>query len=187
MLQTALRLACLVALIAVAACNHIDLAQQPPIRSSPGPYALRANDQIRIQVYNEPTITGDYTVDSAGFVSVPLAGRVKASGLTTAQLERALTTQLNNGMLKDARVNVQVANYSPFYIRGEIKKPGEFPYRPGLTVGDAVALAGGYTYRADESKVYVRPARAAGEVIRLLETDVPVSPGDNIRVPERFF
>ena len=78
-------------------------------------------------------------------------------------------------MLKDARVNVQVANYSPFYIRGEVKKAGEFPYRPGMTVSDAVALAGGYTYRADESKVYVRSARAAGEIMRLLETDIPVS------------
>jgi polysaccharide export outer membrane protein len=187
MLQTAVRLACLAALMAVAACNHIDLAEQPPARSSLGPYALRANDQIRIQVYNEPTITGDYTVDGAGFVSVPLAGQVKASGLTTTQLERALTAKLNNGMLKDARVNVQVANYSPFYIRGEVKKAGEFPYRPGMTVSDAVALAGGYTYRADESKVYVRSARAAGEIMRLLETDIPVSPGDNIRIPERLF
>jgi polysaccharide export outer membrane protein len=79
-----------------------------------------------------------------------------------------------------------VTTYAPFYIRGEVKKPGEFPYKPGLTIGDAVALAGGYTYRADESRVYVRPSQAASEATRSLDTDLPVSPGDNIRIPERF-
>jgi polysaccharide biosynthesis/export protein len=157
-----------------------------PLRAPAGPYTVRTNDQLRIQVYNEPSITGDYVVDSAGFVSVPAAGRVKASGLTVEQLERKVTAQLNSGILKDARVSIQITSYSAFYIRGEVKKPGEFPYKPGLTVGDAVALAGGYTYRADESKAYVRPAQAAGEVTRSLDSDPPISPGDNIRIPERF-
>lgn len=157
-----------------------------PMRNPAGPYTVRTNDQLRIQVYNEPTISGDYVVDGSGFLSVPVAGRVRAGGLTVDQLERKVTAQLNSGILKDARVSIQITTYAPFYIRGEVKKPGEFPYKPGMTVGDAVALAGGYTYRADESKAYVRPVDAAAEVVRSLGTDQPVSPGDNIRIPERF-
>jgi polysaccharide export outer membrane protein len=150
------------------------------------PYLLRPSDQVRVQVYGETNVTGDYTVDGEGYISVPLAGRVKAAGATTQQLERSIASRLNRGMLKDAGVNVQVSSYSPFYIRGEVKKPGEFPYRPGLTVADAVALAGGYTYRADESRIYVRPAGGTGERELTRNDAASVSPGDNIRVPERF-
>lgn len=197
--RLAILVACVGGLLAIAGCGSNgtsglvsysqegELAQaRVPMRSSAGPYSVRTNDQLRVQVYNEPTITGDYVVDGTGFLSVPVAGRIKAAGLTVEQLERKVTAQLNSGILKDARVSIQITSYSPFYIRGEVKKPGEFPYKPGLTVGDAVALAGGYTYRADESKVYVRPADAAAEVARSLGTDPPVSPGDNIRIPERF-
>jgi polysaccharide export outer membrane protein len=155
---------------------------------SAGPYVLGPNDQLRIQVYDEATISGDYTIDGAGFLAIPVAGRVRAMGLTSAQLERQIAAKLNSGgMLKDARVTVQISGYAPFYIRGEVKKPGEFPYKPGLTVGDAIALAGGYTYRADESKAYVRAAGKGVEVTRTLHVDPPVAPGDNIRIPERFF
>ena len=150
------------------------------------PYTLRTNDQLRVQVYNEPTITGEYTVDGNGTLSIPGAGRIKAAGLTAPQLERSLTQKLNGGILKDARVNRQVLTYAPFYILGEVKKPGEFPYKPGMSVADAVALAGGYTYRADESKVLVRHSDAAAEVMHRLDANPPVSPGDNIRIPERF-
>lgn len=158
-----------------------------PVRGPLGSYVLGPNDQLRVQVYNEPTITGDYVVDGAGFLAIPVAGRVRASGLTTEQLERRITAKLNGGILKDARVTVQVGTYAPFYIRGEVKKPGEFPYKPGLTLGDAVALAGGYTYRADESKAYVRSSGAGSETARQLTIDPPIQPGDNIRIPERFF
>jgi polysaccharide export outer membrane protein len=203
MRQALLRLALLLifagGLLSICGCSHdvtsaaISYSQEGeiaraelPLRQVPGPYALRTNDQLHVQVYNEPTITGDYVVDSTGYLSIPIAGRVKAAGLTAAQLEHRLTAKLNGGILKDARVNVQITNYAPFYILGEVKKPGEFPYRPGLTVGDAVALAGGYTYRADEDKVYVRPAGAVAEIERSLNADPSVSPGDNIRIPERF-
>lgn len=183
-----------VVIAAVAGCSsgptsHMQSPEnaqvQLPKRSSTGPYPLGTNDQLRVQVYNEPTITGDYVVDGAGFLSIPVAGRIKAAGLTTEQLERRLTAKLNSGILKDARVTIQISNYAPFYIRGEVKKPGEFPYKPGLTLGDAVAMAGGYTYRADESRAYVRPSGGT-EITRPLNVDPPIAPGDNIRIPERF-
>jgi polysaccharide biosynthesis/export protein len=205
MLQKILWVACLGVAITLGACSgngsgvvpasyqSSDLQgeqalAQARVRATTASYTLRPNDQLRIQVYNEPTISGDYQVDGAGSLSIPLAGHVKAIGLTPTELERTITMRLNkSGMLKDAHVNVQVANYAPFYIHGEVKRPGEFAYKPGLTVLDAVALAGGYTYRADESRVFVRSAGAAGEIVRSLDANVPVAPGANIRIPERFF
>jgi polysaccharide export outer membrane protein len=156
-------------------------------RMSYGAYALRPSDQLRVQVYDDPNITGDYQVDSGGFVSIPLAGRIKASGLTTAQLERVLIQRLSDGVLKKPNVTVQLTSYGPIYVHGEVKRGGEFPYRPGLTVRDAIALAGGYTYRADETTAYVTRAGTPYEREQALAHSVRIFPGDNIRIPERFF
>jgi protein involved in polysaccharide export with SLBB domain len=206
MLQAILRAAGLVALVSLCGCSDINSTAVEPSaakKTSGAPTALRAlvqtpragnvyaiktNDQLRIQVYNEPTITGDYQIDGAGFLSIPLAGHVKAAGLTRAQLEDTIANRLNkSGVLNGAHVNVQITSYGPFYIRGEVKHPGEFPYKPGLTVLDAVALAGGYTYRADETSVFVRSPSAPDETVYSLNANVPVTPGDNLRIPERWF
>jgi polysaccharide export outer membrane protein len=156
-------------------------------RTSYGAYAIRPSDQLRIQVYDDQNITGEYLVDSAGYVSIPLAGRVKASGLTPPQLERAIIAKLASGVLKKPDVTVQVLGYGPVYVHGEVKRGGEFPYRPGLTIMDAVALAGGYTYRADETAAFVTRAGSRIERGYALESTVRIYPGDNIRIPERFF
>lgn len=185
--------------VGLAGCNDysdpssvvgMQLASTHVVRAAsvgPRTYVLRPNDQVRVQVYNEPNATGVYTIDGGGYVSVPLAGRIHAAGLTPGELERAITKHVDGSILKDPHVNVQVATYGPIYIRGEVKQPGQFPYAPGLTIGDAVALAGGYTYRADESVAYVRSSASPLETARPLRVDVPVAPGDNIRIPERFF
>jgi protein involved in polysaccharide export with SLBB domain len=150
-------------------------------------YVLGPSDRVRLKVYGEQDITGDYEVDTNGYISVPLAGRVKAAGLTTRQLEKAVASALSKGLLRDPRVNAEVATYRPFFILGEVKKAGEYPYKAGLTVLDAVASAGGYTYRANESKVVIRRAGSNVEETVALDAPVPVFPGDNIRVPERYF
>lgn len=150
-------------------------------------YVLGPSDRVRLRVYGESDITGDYEVDTAGYISVPLAGRVKAAGLTTRQLERSVAAALSRGLLKDPRVNIEIANYRPFFILGEVKRAGEYPYKSGLTVLDAVASAGGYTYRANENKVVIRRAGSRIEETLSLDAPVLVFPGDNIRVPERYF
>ena len=156
-------------------------------RTSYGAHVIRPSDQLRVQVYDDQNITGEYQVDAGGYISIPLAGRVKASGLTPPQLERAIAVKLSNGVLKKPDVAVQILAYGPIYVHGEVKRAGEFPYKPGLTVMDAVALAGGYTYRADESAAFV--TRAGSDVERSygLNGSVRIYPGDNIRIPERFF
>src|SRR6185312_628516 len=186
--------------LALAGCNTIAAEAPPPgiaaaraqesdfsARTSYGAYVLRPSDQVRIQVYDDPNITGEYQIDSGGFISIPLAGRIKASGSTPGQLEQSIVARLRNGMLKKPGVNVQVINYGPVYVHGEVKRAGDFPYKPGLTVMDAVALAGGYTYRANESKVFVTRAGSSIEQVYPLDRRIPIFPGDNVRIPERFF
>jgi polysaccharide export outer membrane protein len=158
-----------------------------PMRGSNGPYILGPGDRLRIKVYNEPDLTGDYEVNSGGFVSLPLVGQIKASGLTTSQLERSIVARMKGKIEQQPNVNVEIAAYAPFYIYGEVKKAGEYPYRPGLTVADAVATAGGLTYRANENEVYVRHAGSRVEQIVTLDHQIRVFPGDNIRVSERWF
>ena len=159
----------------------------PSSQPSRGDYVLGPNDRVRLKVYGEPDISGEYEIDNTGQVSVPLAGHIPAAGLTTKELEHAIAAALAKGIVRDPRVNVEVALYRPYYILGEVKKSGEYPYRLGLTVLDAVASAGGFTYRANENKVYVRRAGSGAEQTYSLDAPIMVYPGDNIRVPERFF
>ena len=135
-------------------------AQTPPSASSAESYILGPNDRIRLKVYGESDITGEYEINNSGQVSIPLAGHIKAAGATTRQLEKAIAAALAKGIVRDPRVNVEIAQYRPYYILGEVKKSGEYPYRNGLTVMDAVASAGGFTYRANENKVHLRRAGA---------------------------
>ena len=160
-------------------------SSSPP--SNSGTYILGPTDRVRVKVYGEPDVAGEYEVDATGYVSIPLAGRVKASGLTTRQLERSITSALSKGIVRDPRVNVEIALYRPFYILGEVKKSGEYPYRVGMTVLDAIASAGGFTYRANENKVYLRRSGSPVEEIYPLDMPLLIYPGDNIRIPERFF
>src|SRR2546423_3149641 len=163
------------------------LGQTPPSVASAQRYILGPTDRIRLKVYGEPDISGEYEIDGGGQVSIPLAGHIKAAGATTPQLERLIASALAKGIVRDPRVNVEIAQYRPYYILGEVKKSGEYPYRNGLTVMDAVASAGGFTYRANENKVHLRRAGAGTEEILPLDAPVPVYPGDNIRIPERYF
>jgi polysaccharide export outer membrane protein len=158
-----------------------------PVRRPPGPYALGLNDTVRVRVYSEPELSGEYVIDSSGYISVPLAGRVRAAGLTPPQLQHAITSRLSDGVIKDPHVTVEISSYTPIYLQGEVKRAGEFAYQPGLMVMDAVAEAGGFTYRANEHKVFIRPKGASEEELYPLDFPVPVHPGDNIRIPERYF
>ena len=168
--------------------THADArARQTSAASNADNYVLAPNDRVRIKVYGEPDISDEYEVNSSGIVSIPLAGHLKAAGLTARQLEQAITAALSKGFVRNPKVNVEIAAYRPYYILGEVKKSGEYPYKAGLTVMDAVASAGGFTYRANENKVYVRPSGGGNEQVYSLNSSVPIHPGDNIRVPERYF
>lgn len=167
-------------------------AQTPPV-AAPGvtavepDYQLGSGDKVRVTVYGEPSLSGEFFVTGSGQVSLPLIGEVRAAGLSVRQFQDAVQTALNDGYLKEPRVNAEVLNFRPFYILGEVTKPGTYPYTSGLTVLNAVATAGGYTYRADKKSVFVKHIGETEETKMELSPATTVAPGDTIRIGERFF
>lgn len=151
-------------------------------------YKLGAGDKVRIIVFGESDLTGEFYVPGgSGTISFPLIGDVTASGLTVGQLQQQIEAKLRDGYLKDPRVSIEVLNYRPFFILGEVTKPGQYPYTNGLTVLNAVATANGFTYRADTHHVYIKHAAEPSEHEYPLTSATPVEPGDTIRIRERFF
>ncbi len=150
-------------------------------------YILGSADKIRITVFGEPSLTGEYFVSSSGKVSLPLAGEVQAAGLTLRDFHDHVVQSLKDGYLKDPKVSLEVLTFRPFYILGEVSKPGQYPYTSGLTVFNAVATAGGFTYRANTRKVLIKRASESAEREVPLSADTTIAPGDTIRIPERFF
>ena len=150
-------------------------------------YVLGSADKIRITGFGEPALTGVYFVSSSGKVSLPLAGEVQAAGLTLRDFHDHIIKALQDGYLKDPKVSLEVLTFRPFYILGEVTKPGQYPYTSGLTVFNAVATAGGFTYRANTRKVLIKRASEPAEHEVTLTADTTIAPGDTIRIPERFF
>jgi len=156
------------------------------------PYAggmrLQAGDRIKVTVFGEDKLSGDFEIDPAGAVSLPLAGTVTAAGLSKSELEQLLTKKYSaDKYLRNPKVTVDVASFRPFYVLGEVEKPGEYPYKSGLNVVSALAVAGGNTYRASQSRVMIQRAGDTGFRDYPLSPNIPVYPGDLIRVPERYF
>ncbi len=158
-----------------------------PAQAAEVAYRLGAGDRVKVTVFGQEDLSGEFELDGAGRLSLPLIQRVQAAGLTLNELEDAITDKLKPDFLKNPRVSVEVLNYRPFYILGEVKSPGGYPYVNGMTVINAVALAGGYTYRARENKVTI--VRAGNNERKTIpaDHDTLVLPGDVIEVPERFF
>lgn len=150
-------------------------------------YVLGSGDQLRIIVFGEDNLSGEFFIDGAGMVSLPLVGEVPAAGKSLAQFRSELETRLSDGYLNDPRVSAEVLNYRPFYILGEVEESGEYPYTDGLTVMNAVARAGGFTYRANTRIVFIKRANTNAEVEVPLNATLRVMPGDTIRIAERFF
>jgi polysaccharide export outer membrane protein len=150
-------------------------------------YKLGAGDQVRITVFNHVDLSGEFEVDGSGTIALPLIGQVQAIDLTTRELEVRLTERYSDGFLKEPRVNAEVMTYRPFYILGEVSTPGEYPYTSGLSVINAVAAAGGFSYRANKKIVYIKTAEGTQEVKYPLDAATMVQPGDTIRVDERIF
>lgn len=149
-------------------------------------YTLGSGDKLRVLVFGEPDLSGEFDVGGTGMVALPLIGQVPARGLTLSALEDAIEAKLQDGYLTSPRVNVEVLNYRPFYIYGEVTTPGQYPYTNNMTVLNAIAVAGGYTYRASEDRVYI--TRGEGNEAEYPASQaVRVLPGDVVRVPERYF
>lgn len=151
--------------------------------SEDGLYRLGTGDKLRITIFNETDLTGEFTIDGQGYVRLPLVGPVPAAGMTTLGLEsRIADAFVNGGYLLNPRISVEITNYRPFYIIGEVSKPGEYAYVNSMTAPNAIALAGGFTDRAVESTLWIR--RLGDKKEREFEFDdtTRIYPGDVIRV-----
>ncbi|WP_339831396.1 polysaccharide biosynthesis/export family protein [uncultured Parvibaculum sp.] len=149
-------------------------------------YRLGAGDKLRLIVFGEADLSGEFDVTGGGRVSLPLIGQIDAEGLTLSQFEAAVIAKLQDGYLNNPRVSAEVLNYRPFYIYGEVESPGQYPYTSSMTILNAVAVAGGYTYRANQDRVFITRGEGA-EVAYPASQAVKVLPGDVVRIPERFF
>lgn len=186
------RLAAATMLVAacLSACAETSVPPPPGFSGAPQGlgrvYRLGVGDKLKVSVFGEDNLSGPAEVNSLGAVSLPLIGEVPAKGLSIAEFREQVSRRLADGYLKNPKVTVEITNYRPLYVHGEVKSGGEFPFKSGLKLRDAIALAGGYTYRADES--YLLIVREGGVPVRLaMPSDAEVLPGDNIRIPERFF
>jgi polysaccharide export outer membrane protein len=121
-------------------------------------YALGPGDQVRLTVFRHEDLSGQFEIDGEGFFAMPLVGEIMTAGLTARQLENEIEIRLQSGgYLVDPQVSIEVLNYRPFYIIGEVNNPGSYQYVSGMTVINAVALAGGFSYRADQDDIMIRP------------------------------
>ncbi len=159
----------------------------PYISLAADSYQLGAGDKLKITIFDEPDLSGEFELDGGGGVALPLIGQMQALELSPRELEARIEAKLLDGYLLRPRVSIEVLSYRPFYIMGEVNQPGSYPYRAGLNVLNAAALAGGFTYRADEGDIEISREAVAGggrfEAVPLTE----IRPGDVIRVKERLF
>ncbi len=178
---------------ALAACQTGGTVTQqrgsdaPKSSRAAGAYALGTGDRLRITVFGEPDLSGEFEVDGTGAISISLIGQVMAAGLTSQQLEQTITAKLADGYLRQPQVSAEIINYRPYYILGEVNTAGEYPYTSGLSVLNAVASAGGFTYRANKRVVYIKSMTGGDEVAYELNSQILVQPGDTIRIGERIF
>jgi polysaccharide export outer membrane protein len=148
---------------------------------------LQRGDKLRITVYGEDKIGGDYEIDPGGSVTLPLTGTIHAAGMTREAFQRLLAQKLRSEYLKDPQVSVDVIAFRPIYVLGEVEKPGEYPFRAALNVVTATTLAGGVTYRGSRTTVLIQHSGETAPKQYPQAPTVPVFPGDTIQVPERYF
>jgi len=174
-------------LIAALLLVGIASAQAPAEGSTETAYRLSVGDKLRITVYGHEDLSGEFDVDAGGNVSLPLIGDVTASDATTNELETIIISRLKPDYLKNPRVSAELLSYRPFYIFGEVKSPGSYPFTNGMTVISAVAVAGGFTYRARKNRIRIVRDSGGDQLDVEVGNDTPILPGDVIEIPERFF
>ncbi len=150
-------------------------------------YRLNAGDRLNIVVFGHEDVSGEFQIDGGGHITMPLLGQVAAANRTVTQLQAEITAALDKDYIVNPRVSLEVLNYRPFYILGQVNAPGSYPYVAGMDVRQAIAIAGGFTRRARTSTVTVIRETTQGTVELEAAPDVPILPGDTIEVDRRLF
>jgi protein involved in polysaccharide export with SLBB domain len=171
----------------VAACSTGAAMANPQAASLSDSYRLGTGDEVKVTVFDEPTLSGPKIVDGQGAIVMDLIGAVEVKGLTLAEASRVLEAKLKDGWLRDPKVTAEMTKGRPYYILGEVNRAGEYPFTSGLTIMNAIATAGDFTYRADKKKIMVTSGDSGVEREVKLTPNTPVQPGDRIRILERYF
>jgi len=186
-MSRALLLVVLLAIGAITGCAMGGPSAEALRTPIDAPYRLASGDRLRIIVFGQESLSNSFNVDAAGNVSLPLIGTLRAQGMTTSELERSVEARLRDGYLRDPRVAIEVEAYRPFFVMGEVTTSGQYPFISGMTAQKAVAVAGGFTPRGDQTHVVITRVIDGRPVTASVPLDFPVRPGDTINVEERFF
>ena len=157
------------------------------VHAADASYRLGTGDKVRVIVFDEEDLGGEFQIDDTGHIRLPLIGPLKAAGYSPRDLESRIVTALGDGFLITPRVSVEVIDYRPFYIIGEVNKPGQYAYVNQMTALNAVALGGGYTIKAGDSSVYIRREGEKEERQYPTDATTKIHPGDVVRVPPTAF
>jgi protein involved in polysaccharide export with SLBB domain len=170
-----------------AGASSLSLAPTRGSSATTSDYRLGPNDRTRIIVFGQPQLTGEFSLDGNGVLAFPLIGNVDAKGMTPRELQTAITQKLDPDYIQNPSVSVEVATRRPFYVVGEVQKPGSYAYVTDLNVLTAIATAGGQTYRAQMSGFYIK-RRVNGQIVRVAASqESQIQPGDTVIVRERTF
>lgn len=150
-------------------------------------YVLAPGDQVAISVFGEPDLSVEFTLGDSGELNYPFLGEIRVAGQTIPELENRIANGLRGDYLIDPDVTVSITQYRPFYLNGEINRPGDYPYQPGLTLEKALAVAGGLSPRAARKKIVVKRASDPFGIEAIIKMSDPVYAGDVITVPQSFF
>lgn len=172
--------------VLLAGCANVPKAQIGA-PSQPLSYALDSGDVLRVSVYGESEVSGDYRVGDGGDVSIPLVGSIRVRGQTTRSVAARVTAALANGYMRNPDVAIEISEYRPFFIEGAVRNSGRFQFAPGLTARAAVSMAGGFTETANRQGVTVHRRQDEQMMVIKLDLDQPLAPGDIVSVGQRWF
>lgn len=174
-----------VCLLFLAGCSTVATTSLPSVDSVA--YRLASGDRLKLEVFREDALSGEYVINDQGLIGLPMAGEIAAAGKTLAELRREVTMLLGQQYVRNARINLDIVGYRPIYILGEVQRPGEYEYSEGMSVHGLVAKAGGFTYRANAKVVFIRHGKEAEEGAYKLTSGAAVLPGDTVRIEQRYF
>jgi len=192
------RISVIGALMVLGACGprddtpivpDISNSQVPAPNATPASadYKLGPNDRTRIIVFGQPSLTGEFVLDGNGVLAYPLVGNINARGMTPSQLQQTIAQKLDTDWIKNPSVSVEVSTRRPFYVVGEVQKPGSYPYVTDMNVLNAIATAGGETYRANMHEFWIK-RKQSGRIVRVeANQESTLQPGDTVIVRERYF
>lgn len=185
--RVAVFLAAAMTSLALAGCSGYHPAPKAFHEAVIQPYRLDSGDRLRITVFEQPGLTGTFAIDQSGYIAYPLIGSVAARGRTLQELEGTIAASLRQGYLRDPDVTIEIDRYRSFFIMGEVGQAGQYSYVAGMTVQNAIAIAGGFSPRANQRSVDIT-RKINGEIMtgRVSISD-PILAGDTIYVRERLF